>query len=353
METLISSLERQLVFSITHASDVAAARRGGQQLANDMGFDETRAGQLAIIITEVATNIVKHGIAGKVFIGPAQTCIAGIDVIAFDSGPGMDDIDTCLRDGVSSAGTAGNGLGALARLSDAFDIYSVRDKGAAFFMRLYRAAPDGPRAPRPMEDRIETGALSLPLAGEDETGDGWAVAIDERGANLLGVDGLGHGPIAAEATLAAIEALKKSPSAEPARVVDNAHQVMRATRGAALAAARIDFERDEVRFAGIGNIGACVYDDDGVRRQLVSHNGIVGNNMRKVQEFTLPCAPGALCILHSDGLSTQWSLENYPGLQGRHPALIASVLMRDFARARDDAMVLVVRRAPGHVRTSA
>lgn len=344
METLITSLKTQFAFSITHASDVAAARRGGQQLAQDMGYDETRAGRLAIIITEVATNIVKHGIAGKLFVGPAQTRVPGIDVIAFDNGPGIADIALALRDGVSSAGTAGNGLGALLRLSDEFDIYSVREKGAAFFMRLYRDEPDGA-----VSRRLEIGALSLPLAGEDESGDGWAVTLDARGANLVGVDGLGHGPIAAEAALAAIKSLEQSPSAEPARMMDNAHNLMRATRGAAMAAARIDFERDEVRFAGIGNIGACVYDDDGVRRQLVSHNGIVGNNMRKVQEFTVPCAPGALCILHSDGVSTQWSLESYPGLQARHPALIAAVLLRDFARARDDAMVLVVRRVQGTI----
>jgi anti-sigma regulatory factor (Ser/Thr protein kinase) len=345
METLISSLKQQLVFGITHASDVAAARRGGQRLADEMGFDELRAGQLAIIITETATNIVKHGIAGKLFVGPAQTHLPGIDVIAFDSGPGIVDIDMALRDGVSSAGTAGNGLGALVRLSDEFDIYSMRDKGTVFFMRLFREAPESDFLRRALAGPLEIGAMSLPLAGEEESGDGWAVAMDELGANLIGVDGLGHGPVAAEAALAAITSLEKSPSAEPARVIDNAHNVMRATRGAAMAAGRIDFARDEVRFAGIGNIGACVYDDDGVRRQLVSHNGIVGNNMRKVQEFTVPCTPGSLCILHSDGLSTQWSLETYPGLQGRHPALIAGVLMRDFARARDDAMVLVVRRA--------
>lgn len=347
METLISSLTTQLVFSITHASDVAAARRGGQRLADDMGFDETRAGQLAIIITEAATNIVKHGVSGKMFVGPAHTSVPGIDVIAFDSGPGIADIGRSLRDGVSTTGTAGNGLGALVRLSDEFDLYSAREKGAAFFMRLYRAAPDALERARNLDEPLAVGALSLPLAGEDETGDGWAVATDAHGANLLGVDGLGHGPIAAEAALAAITSLARAPAAEPARVVENAHNVMRATRGAAMAAARIDFARDEARFAGIGNIGACVYDNDGVRRQLVSHNGIVGNNMRKVQEFTVPCRAGALCILHSDGLSTQWSLESYPGLQARHPALIASVLMRDFARARDDAMVLVVRRLQG------
>jgi hypothetical protein len=75
----------------------------------------------------------------------------------------------------------------------------------------------------------------------------------------------------------------------------------------------------------------------------VSHNGIVGHNMRKVQEFVVPCPPGALCIMHSDGIQTQWDLAAYPGLHARTPALIAAILMRDFIRRRDDAMVLVVR----------
>jgi hypothetical protein len=120
---------------------------------------------------------------------------------------------------------------------------------------------------------------------------------------------------------------------------------LRGTRGAALAAARIDFYKDELSFAGVGNIAGVVIDDD--RRALVSHNGIVGANMRKVQEFSVPFPPGALCILCSDGIQTQWDLHKYPGLHGRTPALIAAVLMRDFIRGRDDAMVVVVRRAAG------
>jgi hypothetical protein len=68
--------------------------------------------------------------------------------------------------------------------------------------------------------------------------------------------------------------------------------------------------------------------------------------VRKVQEFTVPFPPDAICILHSDGIQTQWDLARYPGLQGRSPVLVAAVLMRDFIRRRDDAMVLVVRR-PG------
>jgi hypothetical protein len=124
--------------------------------------------------------------------------------------------------------------------------------------------------------------------------------------------------------------------------VHAAHEALRPTRGAALAVARIDFAADELRFAGVGNIGAVAIDDG--RRALVSHNGIVGHNMRKVQEFAVPFGPGALCILHSDGIETRWDLDKYPGLQGRSPALVAAILMRDHIRGRDDAMVLVVRR---------
>jgi len=132
------------------------------------------------------------------------------------------------------------------------------------------------------------------------------------------------------------------PSLRPADQMEVCHTALRATRGAAMAVALLDPELRQLRFAGVGNIGACIVDG-GPRRQLVSHNGIVGHNMRKVQEFTLPCAPGALVILASDGITTQWDLDQYPGLVACDPSIIAAVLLRDFARGRDDASVLVQR----------
>jgi len=337
METLISSLARQQVFAIAHASDVAAARRAGQRLADELGFSETRAGQLALIVTEAGTNILKHAGAGEIHIGPAQVAEgAGIDVVAFDSGPGIADIESCMVDGMSTAGTAGTGLGALRRLSDEFDAYTAPGQGAAFFMRLWRGvAPEAPAD-------LEVGALWMPMAGEEECGDGWAVRCDARGATLLAADGLGHGPEAAKAAAAAIGELGARKAAGAEELMQAANSALRGTRGAALATARIAYGDDELRFAGVGNIAGYIFDDG--RRALVSHNGIVGHNMRKVQEFALPFRRGALCILHSDGIQTQWDLDKYPGLEGCSAALVAAVLMRDFIRRRDDAMVLVVRR---------
>lgn len=337
---MISSLTPQLVCSIEHTSDVAAARREGQKLADSLGFNETRAGKLALIVTEAATNILKHAGRGVIHIGPAQsTAGVGVDVLALDEGPGISDLSASLVDGVSTAGTSGTGLGAMRRQANEFDVYSEPGKGSVFFMRLWRDEPP------PDPCGVEVGALLTPLAGEDECGDGWAVCCEHGGATLMASDGLGHGPNAARASAAAIGVLGKPSGLQgsAADVVQSAHEALRGTRGAALAVARIDYATSELRFAGIGNIAGYVFDD--TRRALVSHNGIVGHNMRKVQEFSVPFPPGATCILHSDGIQTQWDLDKYPGLLGRSPALIAAVLMRDFIRRRDDAMVLVVRRS--------
>lgn len=343
METLISSLLPQLVFPINHASDIAAARRAGQKLADELGFDEVQAGRLAIVVTEAGTNILKHAGEGVLYVMRAQSGapMAGIDVLAIDNGPGISDFSTSVKDGVSTTGTAGTGLGALRRQSDEFDFWSRPGQGAAFFMRLWR----GSTPPQPCG--IEVGALFVPLGGEEECGDGWAVSCDLDGATLLGVDGLGHGPEAAKAAKAAIHALERRPSAAPSEVLHAAHEALRITRGAALSVARIDYAGNDVRFAGIGNVN-CVVHDGNVRRALISHNGIVGANMRKVQEFTGECPPGALVILHSDGVQTQWDLADYPGLTMRAPALVAGILMRDFVRGRDDALVVVGRRRGEH-----
>jgi hypothetical protein len=125
-------------------------------------------------------------------------------------------------------------------------------------------------------------------------------------------------------------------------LVTLAHAALRGTRGAALAVALIDTEKGELSFCGVGNIAGCIAHGS-TRRHLMSHNGIVGSNLRKSQEFRHEWKTGALLILHSDGIATRWDVDAYPGLSFRHPALIAAVLYRDFARPRDDSLVLVIR----------
>ena len=347
MEKIVSSFDGQQWISIVHPSDIASARRSGQRMAQEAGFDDVRCGQVAIVISEAATNILKHAGEGRIGLAPVFSGdSAGIEVLAFDQGPGIANLGQALRDGVSSAGTAGTGLGAMRRLSDEFDVYAPPGKGTVFCMRLWPRAAASAAAPRssspPLSSRPQSGAVCFPLAGETESGDAWMVARQRQAIALMVVDGLGHGPEAAKAARAAVDAAALQPGLRPAEQIEVCHAALRPTRGAAQAVALMDLAARQLYFAGVGNIGACIIDGD-TRRQMMSHNGIVGHNMRKVQEFTLPCAPGALVIMASDGIGTQWDLAQYPGLAACDPVIVAAVLLRDFGRGRDDACVLVQR----------
>ena len=70
---------------------------------------------------------------------------------------------------------------------------------------------------------------------------------------------------------------------------------------------------------------------------------MVGHLVLRVQSLAANCPSGSFVVLHSDGLKSRWDLSLYPGLSVRHPALIAAVLYRDFARDHDDVTVFVVR----------
>jgi hypothetical protein len=126
-------------------------------------------------------------------------------------------------------------------------------------------------------------------------------------------------------------------------IMDRAHEALRSTRGAAIGIARFDGVSGKLHFAGVGNISAVVTQNDGTRRQMMSHNGIVGHNMRRAQEVDAPWSTHSQLIMHSDGLLTRWDIDHYPGLAFRHPSLIAGVLYRDCTRGRDDVTVLVAR----------
>jgi anti-sigma regulatory factor (Ser/Thr protein kinase) len=333
-------------FALSHSSDIASVRRQARQLTDLMGFSETRAGHAAIVVTELATNILKHAEHGTLVLTPVVTHGQNaLEILALDKGKGIPNLSQSLRDGISTAGTPGNGLGAIRRLSQEFDAYSADGKGAVFYSCVVNDGAPVTVPGAPDEHRLRYGAICVPVAGEEECGDAWAIYGGNDTSDSLTMvvaDGLGHGPDAAVASMAAIATFAALPGLEPAQLIEKMHLAMRSTRGAAVAIGKLSPVSGAIRFVGIGNISATIVDQ-GVRKQLVSHNGIVGNNMRKVQEFEQAWPPGALCIMCSDGISTQWDLSAYPGLEYCHPSLVAAILFRDFARGRDDATVLAVR----------
>jgi anti-sigma regulatory factor (Ser/Thr protein kinase) len=335
--------------ALDDSSQVGEARRVAQILAGRLGFNATGVAQVALVVTEAATNLLKHARDGVLIIQGVETGgTVGLEVLALDRGPGMADVGRCLRDGFSSVGTAGNGLGAIARLSSLFDIYSSTETGTAMVARLWKETSER----RADGAGLELGVVNLPLAGEEACGDAWAVDEGPGRSLVLVADGLGHGLAAADAAQAAVASFRTHVHRSPTEIVQAAHNSLRHTRGAAMAVALVNHERREVQYCGVGNVAGVILMPEATRStSMVSHNGTVGHVIRKVQEFVYPWDSGALLIMHSDGLATQWALDRYPGLSARHPSVIAGVLHRDFRRKHDDVTILVAKkRDPGRER---
>ena len=268
---------------------------------------------------------------------------AGIECLALDRGPGMADVAASLRDGHSTAGSPGNGLGAVLRGAHLTDIYSLPGQGTAILARFEPGRPDRLRPSGPSTVRTAYGAVSVPMPGEEACGDGWCHAAADSAVALMVADGLGHGPLAAEASHAAAQMFIRMAERSPSEMLAAMHGALKSTRGAAVAIARIDRSAGEVVFAGVGNVAATIVDADHGLRRMVSNNGTIGHIARHMRGFTYPIGAGQLIILASDGLGTNWRLDAYPGLTACHPTVIAGVLYRDFRRGRDDVTVLVYR----------
>jgi hypothetical protein len=191
---------------------------------------------------------------------------------------------------------------------------------------------------------MEVGAVSVPLAGEEVCGDAWAVEWPEGRPVVLVADGLGHGPQAAEAARLAADAFGRHAALAAERIVEHVHHALRPTRGAAVAVAEATGVGAGLRYAGIGNISGTIISSLQVRK-MVSLPGTAGHEARTIRAFDYEWPGDGLLVLHSDGVATHWDLAAYPGLAQHHPALVAGVLFRDHARKRDDATVVVVRRA--------
>ena len=315
-------------------SSVGEARRAAVSLAQVLGFEEGRGNDIGIVATEAANNVILHAKSGELLIcSSGEGGSSWIDLIAIDSGPGITDISRAMEDGYSSIGTPGQGLGAIGRLSDLSSLYSLPGKGAAYWSRF-------------MRDRTSTqtlGVVSVPVKGEVTSGDGY-VALPGRSRSLyMVVDGLGHGPGASEAAEEAIAMIQSKAALTPVEMIVSTHDALKKTRGAAMSVAVVDHERKILHYAGIGNVGSTLVNGT-TSRSLISQNGTLGAILPRVpQEYTYPIERNSLLIMFSDGLASKAGISGYAGIQGRHPALIAGLLYRDFTRRRDDATVLVAR----------
>ncbi|MFD3802953.1 ATP-binding protein [Streptomyces sp. NPDC058619] len=398
-----------------------AARGAAAALGRRVGLGEHRTAQLVLAVAELATNASKHATDGSVVLRVLRNRdVAGVEVVVVDSGPGMADVATALRDGVSTAGTLGIGLGAVQRLADRFDVHSVPGLGTVQLARFW---------PHPLPASVAgeavVGGITRPIGGEDVCGDAWAARTDTgewteqtertdrterterterttaertdragrsgtalggalrastgsaggsvlaaraghlpstgapgkvrselvhgavagsgQGVLVMSCDGLGHGPMAAAASQAAVKAFHQGSARLPDQAVQEVHRALRGTRGAAVAVARLEPD-GRVLFCGIGNISASIVTPE-FRSNLLSHPGIVGHQMRQLRTYEQQLPFGGALVMHSDGLSERWKPSDLGSLLHHSPALIATGLLRHAGTRRDDASVVIAKGA--------
>jgi anti-sigma regulatory factor (Ser/Thr protein kinase) len=328
MEVEMSERSTQSAHTISHTAHADAARRAIVHLASRLTTDVPLLGRIGVVVQEMARNLVIHAGGGELLYYQDDS---RLELLAVDRGPGMVDVARCLADSYSSKGTMGAGLGAISRLSDRFDIYSQPERGTVVLAQFHLQPPAGP---------LISAGVSLPYPGEELCGDAWAV----NGNRLLVCDGLGHGYAANEASRKARELFREHDSNLPLEtLLERMHRVLTSTRGGAVALAEVLPQQAQVRFCGVGNIAGVLYD--GRSRSMVSGNGTVGYRIGRIQSFSYPWSPTTVLLMASDGISTRFDLASYPGLVGRHPAVIAAVLHRDFRRHNDDATMVVMKHA--------
>jgi anti-sigma regulatory factor (Ser/Thr protein kinase) len=303
-----------------------------------MALSEPRRGDIAIIATELATNLARHATSGRLLLQAIRSSGAEfLELVAVDTGPGIADLPRSMKDGYSTAGTPGTGFGAVRRLSDEFDAFSTPGKGTVVVSRVRTNAAV-------VTTPFVIGATCLPAPHESVCGDTWRVSTEPGRLAVMVADGLGHGPGAEEAAQLAAEVFARSPFLDDTAFYQAAHAQLGRSRGAAVARAIVQPARD-LQFTSVGNVAGQLIGLDG-RRGLPSQNGTVGAEMRRtIASQTYPWPANGLLVMHTDGLTGRWSLDDYPGLLCRHPATIATILSRDFSRGRDDITAVVVRCA--------
>ncbi len=313
-------------------SATAACRGAAVTLARRLQFPAARADQLALAVTEAASNLHKHAAQGSMLLRIARyEGRPGIEMVTIDAGPGLRDVGAALRDGHSTSGTLGIGLGAINRLADFCDVYSAAGHGTALVARFWPAPP--PAA-------VRCAGLVRPITGETECGDVFGAAETAGGVTGVLCDGLGHGPLAASAATEAVAAALEDPAAEPAVLVERVHRRIPHTRGGAIGIVAVT--GTAVRFAGLGNVAAVILAG-GTRRSMVSVPGIAGHQARAIRQYDYTAPPGAAVILHSDGISSRWDASALPGLNLRDPLVVAATLLARAGTRRDDAGVLVLK----------
>jgi anti-sigma regulatory factor (Ser/Thr protein kinase) len=330
-----------ITLDVHHQAEVGSARQLAMDCAESLGFPHEVCARMALVASELATNLVKHAHGGQVVLTPLnEDDRKGLQIETLDNGPGIADINEALTDGFSTSGSCGYGLGSVNRLMDELDIRSQRNQGTHVTCRKWLRDYSRSTLPCP----VDIGVASRPKPGFDLNGDDFVIQRWEQCVLVGVIDGLGHGEPAHKASKAARVYVENHFDQPLARIFAGTGFACRGTRGCVMALALLDWGRGTLQFASIGNIEARVISRSGPLNFNV-RRGIIGLNAPEPMVTHHDWEPENLLLLHSDGIPTHWSWEDLPELTEQPASEVARGVLRALAKDIDDATALVLKQA--------
>jgi anti-sigma regulatory factor (Ser/Thr protein kinase) len=329
-------------YLIEDRSFVSYIKREIHNLVKD-NFSSQRTGEIDIIVSELASNIIKHAKKGELlyrFFKAKDNPV--FEVIALDNGPGIKDLHLMMKDGASSTNTLGQGLGAIKRLSNFSQIYSPTNAGTITYCQI--CSEDQDDLPEELEKKILIRAISIAKPGEKECGDGYCIKKEGTRIKLIMGDGLGHGPLAQLAAKTAIVSFNNNiKENDPVDILKAIHNDVKKTRGLVATVVILDTKEKNIKLCGIGNIACRLYNGI-VLKSNMSYNGIVGLNIpNTINHTSTPLEKNQTLILCSDGITSRWDLSKYTFILKYDPIIMAAIIYRDHGRKTDDMSILIAK----------
>jgi anti-sigma regulatory factor (Ser/Thr protein kinase)/serine/threonine protein phosphatase PrpC len=329
-----------VTIAITAAAEIQRASKKAREFSGLIGFAPTECEEIALAVTELASNLTKHAGGGEIRLlvieGDGRV---GIQIESEDNGPGISDVERAVTDGYSTAGSLGTGLGTVNRLMDELE-FRPRAHRAGLHIVCQRWLR--PNLKNFRLRSLEFGAATRAYRMLPENGD--AIILRQwEGHALTGViDGLGHGHFAKKAAQTARQYIEQHFDQPLASLFRGAGRTCRATRGVVMALARFDIARETLAVANVGNVEVRLIGGP-ERPNLVVRRGILGLNAPNPVLTEHPWTSSSILIVHSDGLRTHWHWDEFQGLAHEPPGMIALQLLRKLGKIDDDATVVVAK----------
>lgn len=328
-----------VVIQVYEPVQVKYAAAQARSFAAELGFAESDCEQIALVVTELASNLVRHASGGTLKLSPTETSGRfGIRVESEDSGPGIVDVERAMTDGFSTGGSLGFGLGTVNRLMDDLEIYSRNPHGVHLVSHRWLR----PQRGELRQHQLQFGVASRAYRFAAENGDSFVILQWERFALAGVIDGLGHGLFAQKAAQTARQYVEQHYDQPLDSIFRGVQRACRATRGVVMALVRFDLGYQKFTVGSVGNIEVRLFGST-QHFGLIVRRGVVGLNAPKPVLLEHPWDSNCVLVMHSDGLRTHWNWSEFPDLVDAPADVIAPKLLQGLGKLEDDATVIVAR----------